>query len=477
VKVRFRFLDGDREEQDAVVDREYATLGRHPLCTLAFDADQDVDVSSRHAAVFLEGDFFILRDLGSTNGTFVNGHRLRADHILADKDLIQFGQRGPRLEASLVRDEATTFSPSPGRYSTLPPRRTQEDLHGRSSDTGPLGLPREGTATRIRSEVAKQTAGFRRALWGLAVLSVALTLIIVWQRSQTADRLQGERTLLLARVDSLTDEITSMSVNVQSLREALDVAQGETDRIRIQLASQATSPEDIRRLSHQLQAALDRQEQMLNAAAMDLAEVVEDNEEAIALVIAQSAAGDVHTGTGFAIHTTESTGYLLTNKHVVFDSAGGTPVELGVVFNRSAQNFRAEIAAQHPNHDLVLLRVPVQGGVPIVKRLDWNRESVTVGQPVAILGFPLGLDLQMGGDWETVGVSSTMMMGTVTKSVPDLIQLDGYGAQGSSGSPLLDQDGAVVGVVYGGAPETGGRVLYAIPIGASLPLLDKVLGP
>lgn len=329
--------------------------------------------------------------------------------------------------------------------------------------------------TGIRSEVARQTAGFRRALWGLAAVSVALAVVVVLQRSNTTGRRAAERQLLLTRVDSLTGEIASMSVNVQSLRAALDSAQRETDRIRVQLASQATSPEDVRRLSHELQAALDRQEQMLNAAAMDLAQVIEENEDAVVLVIAQTANGATFTGTGFAIHTTGSAGYVLTNAHVVVDDDGSHPVELGVVFNRSGQNFRASIAARHPRHDLVLLRVPVRGGVPVVKRLGYGEQAV-VGQPVAILGFPLGLDLPMGGDWTTVGVSATMMMGTMTRVVPDLLQMDGYGAQGSSGSPILDQNGAVVGVVYGGEPESGGRIVYGIPIGASLQLLDKALG-
>jgi len=474
VQVRLEFLDGRREGQVAVLDVPYATLGRHPLCTVAFDGEDDLDVSSRHAAVFRDGDLFILRDLGSTNGTFVNGHRLRDDHILSHEDRIQFGQTGPRLRVTLAAGRTPAARTSPAHYSPLPPRRTQED----EDRLGPVApdAPGAGPATRIREEVARQTAGFRRALWSLSILTIALVGTVLWQRWHTATRLTTERSLLLSRVDSLTTRIATMSVDVRSLRTALDSAQRETDRIRARLTSGETTPGEVERLSRELQATLDRQEQMLTAAAMDLVDVVEDNADAIAVVIARWPDGTSYTGTGFAIHTTEESGYVLTNAHVVGTDQATQATDVGVVFNRSTQHFRAEVAARHPNQDLVLLRVPIRGGVPIVKHLGWGRQP-TAGHPVAVLGFPLGLDLEMGGDWQAVGVSATMLLGTVTRVVPNLIQLDGYGAQGSSGSPVLDQDGAVIAVVYGGEPETAGRVIYAIPIGASLQLLDAVLGP
>ena len=50
------------------------------------------------------------------------------------------------------------------------------------------------------------------------------------------------------------------------------------------------------------------------------------------------------------------------------------------------------------------------------------------------------------------------------KVKPDLIQLDSYGAQGASGSPILDKSGLVIGVLYGGQPGSNGRILYGVPV-------------
>jgi len=48
-------------------------------------------VSRRHAVVRIEGDVVLLEDLDSSNGTWVNGARVRR-RVLSDRDLIEFGE-------------------------------------------------------------------------------------------------------------------------------------------------------------------------------------------------------------------------------------------------------------------------------------------------------------------------------------------------------------------------------------------------
>lgn len=180
MKARFLFLTGDRQGQTATVEEPYATLGRHPLCAIAFDGDQDLDVSSRHAAVFREEDMLVLRDLGSTNGTFVNGNRLRADHVLANEDLVQFGRRGPKLRVSLMPDESLPYqpaSPSPSRFSTIPPRRTKED----TEPISPHG-PRTAHARRSGGVAARKKVVIRRAMLSLGVLLIGIAVAVAWFR-------------------------------------------------------------------------------------------------------------------------------------------------------------------------------------------------------------------------------------------------------------------------------------------------------
>jgi hypothetical protein len=73
---------------EQVVLTEYlVTFGRLPECTVSFD---DSNVSRQHAEIRPEGDGFVLADLGSTNGTKVNGARITR-HRLVDGDRITLG--------------------------------------------------------------------------------------------------------------------------------------------------------------------------------------------------------------------------------------------------------------------------------------------------------------------------------------------------------------------------------------------------
>jgi hypothetical protein len=63
-------------------------IGRSPDCDVFLD---DVTVSRRHAEITHENDSYVIRDLGSLNGTFVNRHRIETS-VLADDDEVQIGK-------------------------------------------------------------------------------------------------------------------------------------------------------------------------------------------------------------------------------------------------------------------------------------------------------------------------------------------------------------------------------------------------
>ena len=75
---------------------ETVTLGRLPECEVVLS---DTNVSRRHAEIHLRGDHYVLVDLGSTNGSKVNGARIK-ERVLADGDEITLGKTQLRFEAS-----------------------------------------------------------------------------------------------------------------------------------------------------------------------------------------------------------------------------------------------------------------------------------------------------------------------------------------------------------------------------------------
>jgi S1-C subfamily serine protease len=145
------------------------------------------------------------------------------------------------------------------------------------------------------------------------------------------------------------------------------------------------------------------------------------------------------------------------------DDGTRVPRRLGVMFAGSRQNFPARVVGVSPDADIGVLRVTVRGGVPRVAGFAAERGGVERGDPVAILGYPLGFDLPMERSGNAPVAEPTLTVGTVSKVLPDVLQLDGYGAPGSSGSPILDREGRVVGVLYGGERESQGKIIYAVP--------------
>src|SRR5512147_2152272 len=63
----------------------------------------DAEVSRRHARLTFQGGKYVLEDLGSTNGTFVNGQRLAGPRVLKAGEVVSFG------EQIVVVFEATHF--------------------------------------------------------------------------------------------------------------------------------------------------------------------------------------------------------------------------------------------------------------------------------------------------------------------------------------------------------------------------------
>ena len=72
-------------------------VGRGSDCAIVL---ADPNVSRRHAEIRRDGDEFVVADLGSTNGTKVNGQAVKKPRQLADGDEITVGTTRLRFEAS-----------------------------------------------------------------------------------------------------------------------------------------------------------------------------------------------------------------------------------------------------------------------------------------------------------------------------------------------------------------------------------------
>src|SRR5215207_3468279 len=154
------------------------------------------------------------------------------------------------------------------------------------------------------------------------------------------------------------------------------------------------------------------------------------------------------------------TGTVLTAHHVV--SGGG---DISIVFADGTKT-SGRIAAAYPKIDIATLTPKKLPEVVVPATLGGG---VAVGSDVVAIGNPLGLR-----DSTTTGIVSGLDRTTKTKagSVSGLIQFDAAVNPGSSGGPLLNTQGLVVGVVVSiadpGRDDAFAGIGFAVPIGAAL---------
>ena len=72
-----------------------ATLGRSPNADVQVD---DPYASSAHARIFHRGQFMYIEDMGSTNGTYLNGRQLKRPEQLKVADTIRIGETEYRYQ-------------------------------------------------------------------------------------------------------------------------------------------------------------------------------------------------------------------------------------------------------------------------------------------------------------------------------------------------------------------------------------------
>ena len=105
---------------------DVARLGRSPECTVVFSGERAGVVSSLHLEIRYGVAGWLLKDLASLNGTFLNGRRLTGEGLLKAGDIIGLGETGPRIAVAAVaegvpkRPEGADRSPNPPPGRRMP---------------------------------------------------------------------------------------------------------------------------------------------------------------------------------------------------------------------------------------------------------------------------------------------------------------------------------------------------------------------
>ena len=436
-------------------------LGRSATCTIALRTVADTVVSKRHATVaFDEAGAATVTDLASRNGTYVNGQQVRGPAMLKLGDRIMLGWHGPLFEVRVLGSAALPEGEGAEYRPQLQPAKTLAGIV--QSARGEAGTAHSRRAAVFARSMVRQLARESSAAFRVATLAVlaalAIAVVLVYrsasrERAEAAARLASAERAFADQLRAAGESQLRADSVITRLRKDLRAARG---------ASVPRAVVDS--LEAQLRGAELRAGGLGPAAAADFSRVSEENQGAVGMVIARYPF-DTVMGSGFVI---TRSGYLLTNGHVVRDSSRGRPRAVEVVMADSRTPLPADVVAASdvPDEDIAVVKIRGFHGKP-VRAIDWEGRGVRQGAAAALIGFPRGTQLAL----DPYGiVRTTMFAGVIAKATSEWIQFAGSTDAGSSGSPVFDAAGAVIGIHYGAfaAPgsESGTLPLgFAIPIG------------
>ncbi|MEK6234543.1 MAG: FHA domain-containing protein [Planctomycetales bacterium] len=88
MSVRLKILTGKHAGKEVRLSKSLTVIGRSKQCDLRVSCEK---VSRKHCEIVAEGDGAKLVDLGSANGTFINGDRVEGEQVFAPRDQLEVG--------------------------------------------------------------------------------------------------------------------------------------------------------------------------------------------------------------------------------------------------------------------------------------------------------------------------------------------------------------------------------------------------
>lgn len=162
-------------------------------------------------------------------------------------------------------------------------------------------------------------------------------------------------------------------------------------------------------------------------------------------------------GSGFIV---DSTGYILTNYHVI-EGADRITVTLA-----DGRVFRGTVAGSDPAIDVALVHIPNANNLPVAPL--GNSDELRAGEWVCAIGNPLGYVHSV-----TVGVVSFIGRKLFDPSLDDYIQTDAAINFGNSGGPLINSRGEVVGI-NSAISSKASSIGFALPINQAVAVLPQL---
>jgi S1-C subfamily serine protease len=480
------------------------TIGSGPDSDIRLPADTEPLPRAHHATLLSRGrSYEIVAEADA--GVWVNGEKI--DHlVLASGDVIEVGRDGAVLRFRLYPGASTPYKSLPEVFADCVECARSEQGAVRRARTLARVVPRE---------LATRTTRRFRLMTVVAIALVASTTAMTARRNAQLERqLSGQ----IERVDGLApfvDNARAPAVGDDELDEMLERLRTTTDRVQ---ALEAMSTANARVIAAAAPAVVFLQGSyrfVEPGSGRPLRMVIGADGQPVRNSLGYPALGlegngpplEIFlTGTGFVA---SPEGLVLTNRHVAipweFDEAAAGIIASG--FEPQWSRFQAfrtddptprpvELLVSSDESDLAVVQMlGVEGSITYVELAP---EPPAAGEPVIVMGYPLGLRALMARSDESFveslrreGVvdffdqaarvaeagfmqplASRGIVGQVTRAS---VVYDAETTSGGSGGPVLDLSGRVVAINTAILPEFGGSNL-GVPAAEASALIRRARG-
>jgi len=492
---RLTFLTGSRAGTAVDLPENETTIGRDPGCHITFSPNE-VLVSAKHALILLGPDGYSLRDLGSRNGTFVNGEKVEGDFLLSHGALVQFGAGGPG--ARFVMGSTAEQMPTLDQHELA---RASEIFAATKSSGGSAGKPASEDVTTTRDLVA--VAVKRGKLNRRTVLLVALVAVV---------GIGAALTLQLRNTADLERALAELSETLETERATRSQLEADIAQFQMQADSlEAFLSEEQMRVANDPRIDADAIRDMSRSVALlvfTYGYAEEDSDRMLRYEVGPGGTfqfdvgpggrptprlsfggnGDPvqHQGTATAF-LVDSSGVLLTNRHVAEPWARDEYLEFlrsrGQDVEGRFIDLRAYFPPGGPSYPLTIERVSDQADVAVARivgpsprrsplPLSVGGSSAGPGDQLVLIAYPTGLHNLLFREsrdqreliMQSVGrrdvrllagelaarrlIQPLIVKGDISDTTPREIIHTAESTGGASGGPLIDLSRMVIGIHY-----------------------------